>query len=240
MRFRLLRRRLTIAAPRVAVRNALPWPVRWVGAALVLGFCAAISLWAFEFGKEIAGLERNAREELDALRAENQRLRNERDQAQSVVNTAESLRTADAAVHERLVVQLRQLEAENRTLREDLGFFERLLPANGSDSISIRALQAERLEAAAGGPERLRWQVLVMRPTKNAPPFTGRLELTLAGTQAGKPWTLALPEGPLPLQLRESRRLEGTVDLPPGAVVKTVSARVLEGTQVRATQAVRL
>ena len=40
MRFRLLRRRLTISAPRVAVRNALPWPLRWLLAALLLGFSA--------------------------------------------------------------------------------------------------------------------------------------------------------------------------------------------------------
>lgn len=50
MRFRLLRRRLTISAPRVAVRSALPWPLRWIMLAVVFGFCAAIALWAFEFG----------------------------------------------------------------------------------------------------------------------------------------------------------------------------------------------
>ena len=54
MRFRLLRRRLTISAPRMAVRSAMPWPLRWAVVAIVLGFCAAIGLWAFEFGKGIA------------------------------------------------------------------------------------------------------------------------------------------------------------------------------------------
>ena len=75
MRFRLLRRRLTISAPRMAVRSAMPWPVRWVMIAVVFGFCAAISLWAFEFGKVIAGLERNSKEELASLRTEVQKLR---------------------------------------------------------------------------------------------------------------------------------------------------------------------
>mgnify|MGYP000735789456 CR=1 FL=1 len=55
MRLRLLFRRLTVSAPRMAVRSALPWPFRWAMLAIVLGFCAAIGLWAFEFGKEIAG-----------------------------------------------------------------------------------------------------------------------------------------------------------------------------------------
>ena len=70
MRFRLLRRRLTISAPRMAVRSALPWPFRWAVLAIVLGFCAAISLWAFEFGKDIAGLEKGSKDELLQLRGE--------------------------------------------------------------------------------------------------------------------------------------------------------------------------
>ena len=63
--FRLLRRRLTINSPRMAVRSALPWPFRWAMAALVFGFYAAIALWAFEFGKVIiilTNLVCNARE----------------------------------------------------------------------------------------------------------------------------------------------------------------------------------
>ncbi len=35
------------------VRSAMPWPLQWAAAAVVLGFCGAISLWAFEKGKDI-------------------------------------------------------------------------------------------------------------------------------------------------------------------------------------------
>ena len=58
MRWKLLRRRL--ATPRVTVRRHLPWPIRWLSGALVLGFSAAIALWAFETGKDLAGLDRSA------------------------------------------------------------------------------------------------------------------------------------------------------------------------------------
>ena len=65
MRFRLLRRRLTISAPRVAVRSALPWPLRWLMLAVVFGFCAAVALWAlFKYttlGFDIRALGANAR-----------------------------------------------------------------------------------------------------------------------------------------------------------------------------------
>jgi hypothetical protein len=239
MRFRLLRRRLTISAPRMAVRSAMPWPVRWAMIAVVFGFCAAISLWAFEFGKVIAGLERTSKEELASLRVEVQKLREERDKAQAVVNTSGSLLTAEKSTQEHLSARIRQLEADNRALRDDLGFFEQLIPASGSEGIAIRGLQAEIMGDPQFGAQ-LKWQVLVILPAKNAPEFNGKLELTLNGTQNGKAWMMNLPGGPKSLQLRQYRRVEGVIDLPPGAVVQTVSAKVMEGNTSRAVQAVKL
>ena len=235
MRFKLLRRRLTISAPRMAVRSALPWPLRWAVVAIMLGFCGAISLWAFELGKEIAGVEVGTKEELLRLRAEVDKLRRERDQAQSVVNTSASLITAEKAAQERLALQIRTLEAENRKLRDDLGFFERLIPASGSAGVAIRGLHAEVLAGT-----QLKYQVLLIHPVKNASEFKGKLEVKLAGTLDGKPWAMDLPGGAQPLQFRQYRRVEGMVDLPAQAVVKNVSAKVVEGTVTRAVQSIQL
>ena len=75
MRFRLLRRKLTVSAPRMAVRSALPWPFRWLLGAVVLGFSGSLAMWAFEFGRDIAGLDRESKQELTRLRDEVQTLR---------------------------------------------------------------------------------------------------------------------------------------------------------------------
>ena len=235
MRFRLLRRRLTISAPRMAVRSAMPWPLRWAAAAIVLGFCAAIGLWAFEFGKSIAGLDTGAKEELVRLRDEVARLRQERDKVQSVYNTSASLLTAEKAAQEGLTMQIKTLEADNRALRADLGFFEKLIPTSGREGIAIRGLQAEVL-----GGTQLKWQVLVIQPVNNAQEFRGKLELSIGGSLNGKPWMMQLPGGAQPLQLRQYRRVEGMVDLPPLAVVKDVSAKVVDGTATRAVQSIKL
>ncbi|RZJ60531.1 MAG: hypothetical protein EON49_08155 [Acidovorax sp.] len=235
MRLRLLRRRLTISAPRVAIRSALPWPFRWLALAVVLGLCAAVALWAFEFGKSIAGLDSISREELNKLRAELTSLRDAGQEQQAVAHTADSLLIAERAAKENLMAQVRQLEADNRTLREDLGFFEKLIPAAKTEGLAIRSLQAEVL-----GGMQLRWQVLVIQATRNAPEFNGRLELVLSGTQDGKPWTQTQPAQGQPVQVKQYRRIEGVLDLPPNAVVKTVTARVLEGSTVRAVQAMTI
>jgi hypothetical protein len=235
MRFKLLRRRLTISAPRMAVRSAMPWPLRWAGAALVLGFCGAISLWAFELGKDIAGVDTGAKEELLKLREDVARLREERDKVQSIVNTSGTSITAERAAQERLTAQIRTLETENRALREDLGFFEKLIPSSGAEGVAIRGLQAEVLAGT-----QLKWQVLVIQPVKNAPEFRGKLEMSVSGTLDGKPWMMPLPGGPVALQFRQYRRVEGMIDLPAHAVVKNVSAKVVEGSISRAVQNVSL
>ena len=235
MKFRLFRRRLTISSPRMAVRSALPWPVRWAFVAVMLGFSAALALWTFELGVSIAGLDKDAKLELAALREEVARLRSERDRSQSVANISGSLLTAEKAAQDKMLGQIKKLEADNRALRDDLGFFEKLLPAGGVESAAIRGLQAEVLS-----DQQLKWQVLVIQPVKDAPVFNGKLELTFNGTIGGKPWTTALPGGAQILQFRQYHRVEGVLDLPPLAVVKTVTAKVVEGTAVRSVQTIKL
>ena len=235
MKFRLFRRRLTISSPRMSVRSAFPWPVRWMLGAVMLGFSGAIALWAFEFGKGIAGLDTSARQELKLLRAEVGDIRSDRDKAQSIANTSGSLLTTEKAAQEKMAAQIRQLESENRLLRDDLGFFEKLVPASATDGVSIRSLQAEMLS-----DRQLKWQVLVIQPVKGASDFNGKLDLVVSGTLAGKPWMVGLPGGAQILQFKQYRRVEGVLDLPPQAVVKVVTAKLVEGTLTRSVQTFRL
>ena len=219
----------------MSVRSALPWPIRWILGAMVLGFSAAVGLWAFEFGKGIAGLDMHSEDQLKSLQSEVSQLRQDRDKAQTIANTSGSLVTAEKAAQEKMAVQLKQLESDNRMLRDDLGFFEKLLPASGGDGLAIRGLQAELLSAS-----QLRWQVLVIQPVKNAPDFNGKLDVTINGLLAGKPWTATLPGGAQALQFNQYRRIEGVLDLPPQAVVKTVTAKVVEGSATRSAQTFKL
>lgn len=241
MRLKLLRRRLSVGAPRMIVRSHLPWPLRWAAVALVFGFSAALALWAFEFGKSIAGLDRDAKLELTRLRGEVEQLKRDRDQAVSVANTADSLLKAEQAAQHKLAQQLRQIEAENLSLKADLGFFERLLPTQVNDGISIRGLQAQVQENG-----QLRYQLLVMQAGPRAQSeFVGRYAIALVGTLGGEPWTHpappAPPQGPPSLKLKQYARVEGVLDVPPQAVVKSVQVTVSDmNGAVRATQTVNL
>lgn len=235
MRLRLLRRRLTVSSPRMAIRNAMPWPLRSLLAAVVLGFSGALALWAFDFGKEIAGLDRNASEELDRLRSEVAQLRDDLGKAQSIANTSESLLTAEKSAQEQLMLQIRQLQTDNQTLRADLGFFERLIPGSGSDALSIRGLQVDHV-----GQSQLRWQVLMIQAEKNAPEFKGTLEIMFAGTLDGKPWSMLQAPQAQPVLIKGYLRQEGVVDVPSQAVVKTATAKILQGGAVKVLHTIKL
>ncbi len=223
MRLKLLRRRLSISAPRMIVRSHLPWPLRWAVIALMFGFSAALALWAFEFGKNIAGLDRHAADELQRLRVEVAQLHGEREKAVSIANTAESLLKTEKAAQDKLAQQLKQAEADNMTLKSDLGFFERLLPSGAGEGLIVRGLQAE-----LPSPGQVRYQLLVMQAGKVVSEFSGRYEITLSGTLDGKPWVFVQPGGSQPVQLKQYLRVGGMFDHPAQAVVKTVSVRVMD------------
>lgn len=210
--------------------------------AIVLGFCAAIGLWAFEFGKDIAGLEKGSREEVQRLRTELTHAQTElaaaksaRDQAQSVSNTAGTLVTAEKASQERVLAQVKQLEMENRTLRDDLGFFEKLIPAAGGEGMAIRGLQADLQNGS-----QLKWQVLVIQSGKNPAEFNGRLEVSFTGVLNGKPWVVTLPSESSTIKVRQYGRMEGVFDVPAQVAVKGMSAKVMDGAVVKATQSIKL
>ena len=235
MRWKLLRRRLSVNAPRMIVRSHLPWPLRWAAFALTLGFSAALALWAFEFGKDIAGLDRGDKEELARLRANITALRSEHAEVKRVADTAESLLKTERAAQERLTQQVRQLETEKQSLQAGLGFYERLLPSAGED-LQVRGLRAE-VEA----PGQLKYQLLVVQNGKGKSEFKGSYDLTLSGQLAGKPWSQRLANGPQALQIRQFARVEGMIDHPASAVIERVQVRVTDASgATKVTQTLKM
>jgi hypothetical protein len=233
MRFRLLRRRLTISAPTMAIRSHMPWPLKWALAAVVFGFCAAIGLWAFEFGKDIAGLDRDAKQEIVRLREDLARTQQERDKAQAQASSSGILMTAEQAAQTALLNQIKALEADNRQLRDDLGFYEKLIPTGTAEGVAIRGFSTQLL-----APTQLKWQFLVAFAAKKAPDFNGRYEMTVSGLALGKPWSMTTPAAEL--SFKQLGRFQGTLDLPAQAVVKSVTLKIFEGGAQRAVQVNKL
>jgi D-aminopeptidase len=217
----------------MAIRSNMPWPIKWIVAAMLLGFCAAVALWAFEFGKDLAGIDQGEKEQLVALKIETAKLRAERDKAQSVANVSGSLMATERAMQEKMAQAVKKLETENQALRDDLGFFERLIPSTTSEALAIRGLQADIQPSG-----QIKWQVLVVQSAKNPTEFLGKLEVTANGLLNGKPWTTSMPT-PLAIEVKQYRRFDGLLDLPPQVQVKSVTVKVMDNSANKAAKAVQ-
>jgi hypothetical protein len=232
MRWRRLKRHLGIGTPRVDVAPALAWPLRWALALAVLALAAAMAWWAFQQGKQIAGLEMNLQAEAARLRELAATQAQALEQAKTEISTAKSQAVAFAAEQDQLVAQIRRLESENQGLRADLDFFERLIPTSGRTAgVQVRSVFAERL-----GQAQLRWQVLLMQTARNPSAASGELEVVLVGKKAGKPWSMPAAAERRTFSLVQYVRLEGLVAVPAQVTVQSVVVKLWQGKSLRGTQ----
>ncbi len=210
------------------------WPMRMIRALLtvVLG---ATAMWAYDSGRlSSGGAPENTRERLTQDREQLETLTAERDRFSTTVNAAESQLNIERSAQKQLAAQVKAVELENVRLKEDLAFFESLLPnATGPVGINIRRLKIDQI-----APNQLRYRLLIMQGGKGDRRFVGTLQLAVTTLQDGKNAMMTFPSVPaeqekFKLNFMHYQRVEGVLTLPEGASTKLVQARVLENGQVR-------
>jgi hypothetical protein len=184
-----------------------------------------------------------SRHEFEVLEQQVAALIEERDRLSVVANAAESQINIEKATQKQLAEQVRAVTEENARLKEDLAFFERLLPANTGRGVSIRRLTAELI-----APNQLRYRLLIMQGGKNPPAFVGELQLAVMLVPEGDKGDamILFPEEKnsdsqrFVLNFRQYQRVEGILTLPDGVEVQAVQARVVDKGQIRAQHMVNL
>jgi hypothetical protein len=197
--------------------------------------------------------------EVEQIRADAKQAIAERDAKLALVARLENQQRVDRAAAEQVQVQLRALENENARLKEDLSFFESLLPTPANaKGVVIRSFRLQALNdserenvgtpASASdrksgeAPQALRYRLLVQQSGRPERDFVGAVSLTVSLHQGGRPWVLQLPDatipeaGPQPLAFRHYQRVEGTFELPEGAVVRSVLVKIQSNGEVRTQQ----
>nr|WP_322785767.1 DUF6776 family protein [Noviherbaspirillum massiliense] len=243
LKLKLWLRHLSISSPRMTIKTQLPWPLRILYLAVVLGLAGAIAMWTYDLGRGLAGVtSAGIKERLVEYQERIEKLSAERDQYSTTVNAAESQLNIERSTKQQLANQVRSLESENARLKEDLAFFESLLPnATGVQGVAIRRLKVDLI-----APGQLRYRLLIMQGGRNKPEFVGNLQLAMSTEQGGKTTMMTFPEGnstdsdKFKLAFKHYQRVEGVLNLPEGASIKTVQARVIEKGQIRAQQSANL
>ncbi|MDO4724900.1 MAG: hypothetical protein Q4A97_09075 [Comamonadaceae bacterium] len=263
MRLRPFPRRIPAASRRLAPRRLLPWPLRLLLLAALLALLYGGLRWGQELlarWREQAVAQQQLQRLRQDMQALQRQLQSQAQATQAAVGSAlagqpgdgaaapstqedvgsqalpDALRLASEATIAQLQQRIEQLQAENQRLRDDLGFYENLLPAGEGGALSIRSLDAQR----SGDGQQLHWQILLMQPRRDAVPFNGQLHWQIDAQQGGKPWKLPPAQRQQALQFGRYQRLEGHWQLPSDVQVRSVTAIVREGGQERARQTLRL
>ena len=245
MKWKLLLRKLSISSPEVSVRSRLPVPIRRLLVFLMLALAAAVGVAIYEYGRGFGGPDRRAlAAEIDRLESKLREAEAERSRLTANVTALEAQMKVERSAQEQLVKQAGELEAEASRLREDLSFFESLLPTKASASgIQIRSFRMQ----ADGAPEAMRYRLLVQQAGKPERDFVGVVQMQVNYVRDGRNQSLQVPDPAvaesrraLELSFRHYQRVEGTITLPEGAAARSVVVRIMAAGQTLAQQTFQL
>lgn len=230
---RRLKRMFGISAPRMAVRTHWPWYWRVAFGVIMAALILALARFTYDFGRRFAGYDHSEAQgetarisELAAAQA------SELAAARSRLAAAERQQQMDAAAIEDLRRQVKALTDQAAVLRDDLAFFQTLMPAGGKEgevTVNLFQLTADAI------PGEYRYRLLLVQTGQRAKDFHGNLQLVVNLQQGGKPEVMTLPpvegEGDrkaFQLSFRFYQRIEGGLRIAPDAVIKSLQVRVFE------------
>ena len=230
---RFLRGRFGISARRVSVTAHVPWYWRWLGLVL-LGLLVVGVGWAtYDFGMEFAGFHQS--EATRALARLNEELRRrdvELTDLRGKAAAADRQLQIERATYGDLSRQIKALTEENAGLREDLAFFQSLMP-NGKKQAAGVSINRVRVKPEAV-PGEYQYRLLLVQTGERVKEFTGKLQLVINVEQAEKKYVLVVPpehsrnEGEFELNFKFFQRVEGSFKVPADAVVRSLQVRVFE------------
>jgi len=241
-----LRRRFGISAPKMTVRTHVAWYWRWLGICVLAAVSLAMAAWIYDAGRRFAGFEQSEVEaELVQLRSSVARLDAEVEKLRAVSSAADARLKIEQSAQQQLSAQVRQLETDNTRLKEDLAFFEGLMPVDRSDQpVAIHRLKVEP------GPlsGEYRYRLLVTQGGRRDKEFQGAIQILVELQDKGRNDIIvatggdAAEDGRRKLYFRFFRRVEGSFRVPASARVRAVQVKVFENGsgEARVTQSVKL
>ena len=241
---RRLRSNFGIGSSRMAIRSQMAWYWRWLLTLLAMVAVGAVVWWLVQNSYRITGFnQEEARQQLGSLGTENQRLKQELDAARATLVERDRQLQIEKAAQSDLARTFAQLQDENASLKEDLGFLRRLMSSGATpEGIGVSDLKVEK----DGAKNQYRYRMLLIQGGQRKQDFKGRVQIVArvaVGTAAS---TLNFPEGEPgeagAFEFRFYHKVEGRFAIPEGAVLKGVEVRVvaLPGGQVKLSRTINM
>ncbi len=196
----------------------------------------------YELGRRLGGTySEDGERERSELRTRVSSLEAELGQLRSLAFSSDSRLQVEKTAQSQLASQLKMVEEENARMKEELAFFENIVPGGKDDRLTIHRFRVE----PNGVPGEYRYRMLVLAgAAREDREFNGSVQLVLNTQREERNTVITLPENrgasdpSFRLRFKRMHRVEGSFRIDPGVKIRSVQIRVLEqgSNQPRATE----
>lgn len=241
---RRLRSTFGLGSSRMTIRSQMAWYWRWLTNLLAMAAVATVVWWLVQNSYRITGFNpAEARSRISALTEENQKLQQELEGVRASLVDRERLLQVDRAAQQELARTVAQLQEENASLKEDLGFLRRVMSSGATpEGVSLSDLRVER----EGAANQYRYRMLLTQGGQRKQDFRGRVQVVARVLQDGAMAALTFPD-PDPgdsgaFEFRFYHKVDGRFAIPEGATLRNVEVRVLAvpGGQVKLSRTLNM
>jgi len=242
---RRLRSNFGIRSSRMTIRSHMAWYWRWFLNLLMMAAVAGGVWWLVENSYRITGFNREeAKRQIETLGEENVQLKRDLEAARSAVAERDRQLAIDKAAQMELGRNVSQLQDENATLKEDLGFLRNIMSSGATpEGLGMANLKVEQ----DGLPHQYRYRLLLTQGGQRRQDFKGRVQFLARIAHQGTASTLSFP-GPSEgeqagaVDFRFYQKVDGRFRIPEGAILAGYEVRViaLPGGQVKLSRSVNL
>jgi uncharacterized protein DUF6776 len=241
---RRLRSSFGIGSSRMAIRSQLAWHWRWLLNLLLMALVATVVWWVVQSTHGFAGFSADeAKQRIDALAQENAAMKRELQAVRSQLLERDRQEQVDHASQGELARSVAQLQEENASLKEDLGFLRKVMSSGTSaEGIAVSDLKIER----DGRPNEFRYRILLTQGGQRKQDFRGRLQILAKVANGPNITTYTYPEaageGAGNVDFRFYQKVEGRFTIPDGCELKSAEVRIVAvpGGQVKLSRTVNV
>lgn len=240
---RRIRSNFGIGSSRLAIRPQVAWYWRWLVNLSMMAAVAAAVWWIVVNSYRVAGASVDeVQKRITTLTEQNAALQHELESARSSLVDRDRQLQVEKAAQGELARTVAQLQEENASLRDDLGFLRKLMSSGTTpEGVAISDLRIE----PDGSPTGYRYRILLTQGGQRKQDFKGRIQLVAHVLRGSDQASFTVPDASSPassnaLDFRFYQKVEGRFSVPDGASLRSVDVRVLAlpGGQVKLSRTV--
>lgn len=205
-----------------------------------------IAWWLTDSSYRITGFDRaEARQQIEQVDEENRELKKHLETLKGTLSERVRQVQIEKAAQTELAKNAAQLQDENASLKEELGFLRNIMSAgNVPEGISIQNL---KVEPDVQNNE-FRYRMLLIQGGQRKQDFKGKVQIIATFAQNGAFSSLSFPQDaaikatPAQVDLKYYQKLEGRFKIPEGALLKSLQVRIigLPGGEIRTTKTLNI